>query len=123
MNEELSLNDRLKAEFEEEYGLTDMEHTLFRGLVLHFPVSEGELEQGITRELLELRVRHHGGRVSKVLDRTVTHVLADQVQDEIREVRRQRVRSGEALFHLLATAWQEESITSNRLAAVEDYRL
>ena len=113
----------MKAEFEEEYDLTDMKHTLLRGLVIHLPPSDGEIEQSVNRDLLELEVRHHGGRVSKELDQSVTHVLTDKVQDSVREERRRRVMSGAALFQLLDLAWLEESITNNRLAPVEEYRL
>ena len=99
--------------------------SLFRGLVFHFPPSEGEQDQdlSLSRDLLKLRVRQHGGGVSEELDsgQVVTHVITDQVPQHIRQLRSQRVKNGEKLFYLLSTSWLEESISNQRLLGVGQY--
>ena len=98
-----------------------MKHNLFRGLVFHFPASDGEDGLSLRRDLLGLTVRQHGGTVARELDCHVTHVVTDHVTEDIRQTRRHRVNSGQKLFHLVASAWLEDCVAGRRLLPVTQY--
>ena len=98
-----------------------MKNCLFRGLIFYIPPSEDE--EDISKDLMKLRVRQHGGTVSEELESgaAVTHVITDLVTDHIRQVRRQRINDEKRLFHVLTPAWLEECIESQRLVDDSDY--
>ena len=110
LSDDVTLDERQKAEFECESGLTDLRTSLFRGLVFHFPPTS---DPAVTtsRELLKLRAKMLGGGVSEELGSGVTHVLTDQVTEDIRQVRRDRINSGETLFHLISISWLQDCLS------------
>ena len=122
LKDDVILDEREKADFESQYGLTDMKTSLFRGLVFHFPPS---IPPALTtsRELLKLRAKLLGGRVSEELEGRVTHVLTDLVREDIRQVRRDRINRGETLFNLLNVSWLEDCIRAQKVIGVEKYLL
>ena len=122
LKDDVILDEREKADFESENGLTDMKTSLFRGLVFHFPPTNPPALSR-SRELLKLRAKLLGGRVSEELGGRVTHVLTDLVREDIRQVRRDRINRGETLFYLLNVSWLEECIRAQKVIGVEKYLL
>ena len=120
LSDDVTLDERQKTEFECENGLTDLRTSLFRGLVFHFPPTS---DPAVTtsRELLKLRAKMLGGGVSEELGSGVTHVLTDQVTEDLRQVRRDRIIRGETLFHLLNISWLEECVTAQKVLGVGQY--
>ena len=122
LNDDVILDETQKADFESENDLTDMKTNLFRGLVFHFPPS-GLPALATRLELLKLHAKLLGGGVSEVLDSRVTHVLTDQVTEDLLQVRRERISRGETLFHLASMSWLQECIRSETVVGIGNYRL
>jgi len=129
--EELSLafsvSQAEKVEIEAEAGMSDMKTNLFRNIVFYFPKFEEDVCDDDGPSLTEIQAKFYGGLVEKELSDAVTHVVIDtsehlsdtgkskNILDDLKQSRKERLRKGEKLFHIVSEKWVEESVGMNKV--------
>lgn len=127
----VKVSKRVRAEIEEEAGGSKI--LALRGAVIAFvkrnDEHHGEKEEDSSLE--EIEARFHGAEVVDMIhDMQLTHVvvLGEDLpkEEEAAEAKRERSRrllEGEKIFHLVSSAWLDDSIRENRILGEAEYAL
>merc|ERR1719447_635333 len=128
----VKVSKRVRAEIEEEAGGPKI--LALRGAVIAFVKGKDEHDGDKEEDscLQEIEARFHGAEVvDNVDDMRLTHVVvlggeSAMEEEEASEAKRERSRrllEGEKIFHLVSSAWLDDSIRENRILGEGEYAL
>jgi len=134
----VNASQKERAEFVAEVGMGDMKTNLFRNIVFYFPKPEDKKANECV-SLTEIQAKFFGGLVETELTEAVTHVVINCVSgfgladdagtlrseylQELKQKRKERLRQGERLFHIVNEKWVGESVDINKVLAEEGFLL
>ena len=127
----VKVSKRVRAEIEEEAGGSKI--LALRGAVIAF-VKRNDERHGDEEEdscLEEIEARFHGAEVVDMIDdMRLTHVVVlggdlskEEEASEAKRERSRRLLEGEKIFHLVSSAWLDDSIRENRILGEGEYAL
>ena len=97
---------------EEECNISHRGNT-FRGLLFFIPSAALSEDDSFSSNLASIQIRYGGGKVSESLSVDVTHVVVenyDDVDEDIKIVRRKRIEDGLKLFKVVTFSWLQSCI-------------
>ena len=128
----VKVSKRMRAEIEEEAGGSKI--LALRGAVIAFVKRKDEYHGDKEEEssLEEIEARFHGAEVVDMIDDVqLTHVVVlggdlpeeEEKASEAKRERSRRLLEGEKIFHLVSSAWLDDSIRENRILGEGEYAL
>ena len=127
----VKVSKRVRAEIEEEAGGSKI--LALRGAVIAFVKRKDEYHGDKEEEssLEEIEARFHGAEVvDNIGDIRLTHVVVlggdlfkEEEASEAKRERSRRLLEGEKIFHLVSSAWLDDSIRENRILGEGEYAL
>ena len=127
----VKVGKRVRAEIEEEAGGSKI--LALRGAVIAFVKRKDEYHGDKEEEssLEEIEARFHGAEVvDNIGDIRLTHVVVlggdlfkEEEASEAKRERSRRLLEGEKIFHLVSSAWLDDSIRENRILGEGEYAL
>ena len=127
----VKVSKRMRAEIEEEAGGSKI--LALRGAVIAFVKRKDEYHGDKEEEssLEEIEARFHGAEVvDNIGDIRLTHVVVlggdlfkEEEASEAKRERSRRLLEGEKIFHLVSSAWLDDSIRENRILGEGEYAL
>ena len=127
----VKVSKRVRAEIEEEAGGSKI--LALRGAVIAFVKRKDEYHGDKEEEssLEEIEARFHGAEVvDNIGDIRLTHVVVlggdlfkEEEASEAKRERSRRLLEGEKIFHLVSSAWLDDSIRENRILEEGEYAL
>ena len=127
----VKVSKRVRAEIEEEAGGSKI--LALRGAVIAFVKRKDEYHGDKEEEssLEEIEARFHGAEVVDMIDDVrLTHVVVlggglpeEEEASEAKRERSRRLLEGEKIFHLVSSAWLDDSIRENRILGEGEYAL
>ena len=127
----VKVSKRMRAEIEEEAGGSKI--LALRGAVIAFVKRKDEYHGDKEEEssLEEIEARFHGAEVvDNIGDIRLTHVVVlggdlfkEEEASEAKREKSRRLLEGEKIFHLVSSAWLDDSIRENRILGEGEYAL
>ena len=127
----VKVSKRMRAEIEEGAGGSKI--LALRGAVIAFVKRNDEHHADKEEDLCleEIEARFHGAEVVDMIDdMRLTHVVVlggdlpkEEEASEAKRERSRRLLEGEKIFHLVSSAWLDDSIRENRILGEAEYAL